>query len=80
MDLVRWSVLGFLNDIGVAKFILELGNTSVDSLTLYGTNSFFCRFAGHNLLYALFIYRLIGITLIGNFFDDPFLKIELKFR
>ena len=43
-------------------------------LTLYGPNSFFRRFSGHNLRQALSVYRLIGATLIGNFFDDPFLK------
>ena len=43
-------------------------------LTLYGPNSFFRRFSGHNLRKALFVYRLIGATLIGNFFDDPILK------
>ena len=43
-------------------------------LTLYGPNSFCHRFSGHNLRKALFVYRLIGATLIGNFFDDPFLK------
>ena len=46
-------------------------------LTPYGPNSFFFRrFSGHNLRQALFVYRLIGATLIGNFF---LLKIELKF-
>ena len=40
---------------------------------------FFRRFSGHNLRYALFVYRLIGAMLIGNFSDDPFLKIKLKF-
>ena len=43
-------------------------------LTLYGPNSFFRRFSEHNLRQALFAYRLIGATLIGIFFDDPFLK------
>ena len=43
-------------------------------LTLYGPNSFFRRFSGHNLRYALFVYRLIGATLIEIFFDDSFLK------
>ena len=28
---------------------------------------FFRRFSGHNLRWALFVYRLIGATLIGNF-------------
>ena len=37
-------------------------------LTLYGPNSFFRRFSGHNLRKSLFVYRLIGETLIGNFF------------
>ena len=36
------------------------------------TKFFFRLFSGHNLLWALFVYRLIGATLIGNFFDDPF--------
>ena len=48
--------------------------TVIAGLTLYGPNSFFRRFSGHNLRWALFVYRLIGATLIGNFFDDPFLK------
>ena len=43
-------------------------------LTLYGPNYFFRRFSGDNLIWALFVYRLIGATLIGIFFDDPFLK------
>ena len=47
---------------------------AVEILTLYGPNYFFRRFSGHNLRYALFVYRLIGTTIIGNFFDDPFLK------
>ena len=42
--------------------------------TLYGPNSFFVVFSGHNLRYALFVYRLIGATLIGKFLDGPFLK------
>ena len=45
---------------------------------------FFRRFSGHNLRYAIFVYRLKGamlIGLIGQFFDVPFLiKIELKFQ
>ena len=43
-------------------------------LTLYGANSFFRRFSGHNPRYARFVYQLISATLIGNFLDDPFLK------
>ena len=42
-------------------------------LTLYLLNSFFRLFSGHSLGYALFVYRLIVATLIGYFFDDPFL-------
>ena len=42
------------------------------SLTLYLLNSFFHRFSRHSLRQALFVYRLIVATLIGNFFDDPF--------
>ena len=47
-----------------------------DNLTLlYCLNSFFfCSFSGHSLRYALFVYRLIVATLIGNFYDDPFLN------
>ena len=37
-------------------------------------------FSGHRLRYRLFVYRLIVATLIGNIFNDQFLKIELKFR
>ena len=37
----------------------------------------FCRLLGHNLGYALIVYRLIGATLIGNFLMIPSL-IELK--
>ena len=44
-----------------------------ESLTLYLLNSFFRRFSGHSLRLALFVYRLIVATLIGNFFDVPFL-------
>ena len=33
-----------------------------------GPNFFFHRFSGHNLREALFVYRLIGATLIGIFF------------
>ena len=40
----------------------------------WANNSVFRRFSGHNLRWALFVYRLIGATLIGIFFDDPFLK------
>ena len=36
---------------------------------------FFRRFSG----LALFVYRLIGATLIGIFFDDPFLKYNWNF-
>ena len=43
----------------------------VNSLTLYGPNSFFRCFLGHCLRYALFVYRLIGATLI-DFFMIPF--------
>ena len=43
-------------------------------LTLYGPKSFFRSFSGQDLRYTLFVYRLIGATLIGHFFDDPFLK------
>ena len=46
----------------------------ITSLTIYRPNSFFSRFSGHNLRKALLVYRLIGATLIGIFFDDPFLK------
>ena len=53
------------------EFTPKLGT---EILSLYGPNSFFLRFSGHNLRWALFVYRLIGATLIGNFFDDPFLK------
>ena len=48
-------------------------------LTLYGLNSFLCRFSGHNLKYALFVYRLIGAILIWNFFDGPFLKLNRNY-
>ena len=48
-------------------------------LTLYGPNSFFRRFSGHNLRQTLSVYRLIGATLIGNFCWWSLLKIELKF-
>ena len=41
-------------------------------LTLYGPNSFFLRFSGHNLRWALFVYRLIGATLKGFFLFIPF--------
>ena len=30
----------------------------------------------YNLRVAPIVYRLIGVTLIGNFFNDPFFKIE----
>ena len=43
------------------------------NLIHYLPNYFFRRFPGHSLRYALFVYRLIVATLIGNFFDDPFL-------
>ena len=43
-------------------------------LTPYGPNSCFSRFSRHNLRQARFFYRLIGATLIGNLFDDPFLN------
>ena len=52
----------------------QIGKVNFVCLTLYGPNSFFHRFSGHNLRKALFVYRLIGATLIGNFLDDPFLK------
>ena len=35
---------------------------------------FFHRFPGHNQKKALYVYRLIVVTLIGNFFDYPFLN------
>ena len=35
---------------------------------------FFHQFLGHNLRWALFVYRRIGATLIGFFFDDPFIN------
>ena len=35
---------------------------------------FFRSFSGHSLKWDLFVYRLIVATLIGNFFDDPFLN------
>ena len=54
-----------------SSFMAKAGNLN---LTLYGPNSFFRRFSGHNLRLALFVYRLIGAMLIGNFFHDPFLK------
>ena len=44
------------------------------SLTVYCLNSSLRSFSGHNLRYALFVYRLIVATLIGNFSDDPFLN------
>ena len=44
------------------------------NLTLYLLKYFFRRFSGHSLRQALFVYRLIVATLIGNFFDDPFLN------
>ena len=56
------------------KGVLEPPFYQLLILTLYGPNSFFRRFSGHNLRLALFVYRLIGATLIGNFFGDPFLK------
>ena len=50
-------------------------------LTLYGPNSSFRRFSEQNLRYALFVYRVIGETLIGNFLDDPFLnRIEISVK
>ena len=36
---------------------------------------FFVVFSGH----SLFVYQLIVATLIGNFFDDPFLNQNLNF-
>ena len=51
-----------------------LRSEGAGELTLYGPNSFFRRFSGHYLRWALFVYRLIGAMLIGNFFHDPFLK------
>ena len=39
-------------------------------LTIYGPNSFFVVFRD----ITFFVYRLIGATLIGNFFYNPFLK------
>ena len=55
-------------------FFFLLPHAGNQSLTLHGPNSFFGSFSGHNLREALFVYRLIGATLIGNFFDDPFFK------
>ena len=43
-------------------------------LTLFILNSFFIVFSGHSLRQALFVYRLIGATFIGNFIEDPFLN------
>ena len=40
------------------------------------TNSFFRRFSGHSIKQALFVYRLMGATLIGILFQDPF-QIEI---
>ena len=38
-------------------------------------------FSGHNLRLAFFVYRLIGATLIGKFFDVPFLnRIEISVK
>ena len=48
-------------------------------LTLYCTNSSLHSFSGHNLRWALFVYRLIVATLIGNFFWWSLLKLKLKF-
>ena len=46
-------------------------------LTLYLLNSFFRSFSGHSLRQALFVYRLIVATLIGNFLMIPSkIKIE----
>ena len=56
-------------------------NNSIDrTLTLYGQNYFFRRFSRHNLRWALFVYRLIGATLMKIFFWWSLLKIELKFE
>ena len=33
-----------------------------------------CRFSGHNLRYGLFVYRLIGATLIGFYLRSLLLK------
>ena len=46
-------------------------SVAIIKLTLYGPNSFFRRFSGHNLRYALFVYRLIGATLIGIILRIP---------
>ena len=37
-------------------------------LTLYEPDYFFRRFSGHNLRKVLFVYRLIGATLIEEIF------------
>ena len=47
-------------------------------LTIYGPFFFFRRISRHNLKLALFVYRLIGATLIGFFYC--LFKKELKFR
>ena len=82
------SVIVFTADVSdiwcyksiVKPFFWQINKTTSDSrpcrksLTLYLMNSFFRRFSGHSLRQALFVYRLIVATLIGNFFDDPFLN------
>ena len=45
-----------------------------ESLTLYGANSFFRRFSGHNLRYSSFRLPTHRREAHRKIFDDPFLK------
>ena len=62
--LIYKEILSFRN----LKIITNLNLLIFDFLTLKCMNLFFSRFSGHNLRKALFVYRLIGATLIGIFF------------
>ena len=50
-------------------------NKLYSTINLLWTKFIFRRFSGHNLRYSLFVYRLIGATLIGNFYWWSLLKI-----
>ena len=56
------------------ELVTNVDNTCFMILNPLWTKFFFRRFFGHDLRYPLFVYRLIGTTLKGNFFDNPFLK------
>ena len=53
---------------------LMTAQTNVTNLNPLMPELFFRSCSGHSLRWALFVYRLIVATLIGNFFDDPFLN------